>query len=147
LGIRLERRLTWKAHIKDMENKAMQRCITLSRTLNRKIKTHLYKSWIRPIPLHGAIAWDSAAKSTMKKLQVIENKILWSIYNWNRYTSSTSMHIALDVRSLNDEIKRASAKLYQRPRQHDIHIHETEADLTLSDHTCGQRTSDALVSQ
>jgi Rad3-related DNA helicase len=43
LSIRLERRLTWKAHIKAMENKAMQRFVSLcfifkSRTFNRKLK-------------------------------------------------------------------------------------------------------------
>jgi hypothetical protein len=101
--------------------------------LNRKIKTHLYKSLILPILLYGASARGYAAKSTTQKLQVIQNKILWSIYDEDIYTSNTSIHIELGVGFLNDVIKRGTAKLYQRIRQHnpiiaplgnyDIHMH------------------------
>jgi hypothetical protein len=73
LGIHLERILTLKAHIKVIESKAMQRPVVLyfifkCRTLNRKMKTHLYKSQIRPILLYGAPTWVCAATSNMKKL-------------------------------------------------------------------------------
>jgi hypothetical protein len=83
LNTRLERSLTWKAHIKAIENKAMQRFVALyavfkSPTLNRKLKTHLYKSLIRPNLLYGAPAWGYAATSNMKRLQVIQNKIIQS---------------------------------------------------------------------
>jgi hypothetical protein len=110
LGIHLERRLTWKAHIKVMENKAVQRFVSLypifkPRTLNRKIRTHLYKSLIRPILLYGAPAWGYAAKSSVVKLQVIQNKILRNIDDGDRYTSNKAIHIALDVRTLNEDIK------------------------------------------
>jgi hypothetical protein len=112
-------------------------------------------SKVRPILLYGATAWGCAAKSNMKNLQIIQNKIIRSIYDGDRYTSNILIHIALDVRTLNEEIKRASAKLYQRIRQHDVPIiaahprtlliHQTKADITLTDHTCRQPTSDALV--
>jgi hypothetical protein len=92
-GIHFGRSLTRKAHIKAMENKAVQRFVALysivkSPTLNRKIKTHLYKSVIRPIPLYGAPAWGCAAISNMKKLKVIQNKILRSICDGDRCTSN-----------------------------------------------------------
>jgi hypothetical protein len=48
----------------------------------------------------------------MKKLQVIQKKIIQGI-------SNTSNHIALDVRILTEEIESASTVLYQRIRQHD----------------------------
>jgi hypothetical protein len=78
LGIHIEKILTWKAHIKAMKNKEIQRFVSLystfkSRTINRKIKAHLYKSIIRPILLYGAPTWGYAATSNMKKLQVIQN--------------------------------------------------------------------------
>jgi Icc-related predicted phosphoesterase len=52
-------------------------------------------------------------------LKVIQNIILRSIYDGGTYTSNTSFHVALGVRALNEEIKRASAKLYQRIGKHD----------------------------
>jgi hypothetical protein len=112
LGIHSKRRLTWKAHLNAMENKAMQPFASLysslkCRTLNKKLKTHLYKSFIRPILLHGTPVWGYAATSNMKKLQVIQGKIFRSIYDGDRYTSisNTSTHIELGVRILNEEIK------------------------------------------
>jgi hypothetical protein len=41
------------------------------------------------------------------------------IYDENRYALNTLIHIAVDVRILNEEIKRATAKLYQRIRKRD----------------------------
>jgi hypothetical protein len=55
----------------------------------------------------------------MKKLQVIRSNIFWTIYEGDAYTSNTSIHTAPDVRTLNEEASRASAKLYQRVRQYD----------------------------
>jgi hypothetical protein len=49
----------------------------------------------------------------MKKLHVVQNKIMWNIYDGDRYTWNASMHVALDVRTLNEDVKRACAKLYQ----------------------------------
>jgi hypothetical protein len=100
LGTHLERRLTWKAHLKASKNKAMQHFVALysifkSRILNRKMKTHLYKSLICHILLYGASAWGYAGKSTMQKLQVVQNKILRSIYDEVRYTSNTTIHTEL----------------------------------------------------
>jgi hypothetical protein len=41
----------------------------------------------------------------MKKLQVIQIEMIQSIYDGDRYTSNISIHTALDVRALNEEIK------------------------------------------
>jgi hypothetical protein len=58
--VHLKRNLTWKAHIKSIENKAMQGFVAVYSifkcgTLNRKLKTRLNKSLIRAILLHGAM--------------------------------------------------------------------------------------------
>jgi hypothetical protein len=157
----LERNLTRKAHIKAMENKAVQHFVALCtffkcQTLNRKLKTHLYKSLTRPILLHGASAWGYAAASNMKKLQAIQNKIIRSTYDRHRYTS---IHIALGVRTLNEKSIRQAIPTHQATRQpdhsstrilrhpHALLEHETKADLTIRDHKCRQPASDALASQ
>jgi hypothetical protein len=95
-----------------MENKAMQRFVAVcsffkSLTFNRKLKIRLYKLLIWPILLYGALTWDSAAQAMMK-LQVIQNKIIRSIYDGIRYVSSTSIHIGQDVRILMKELKEHS---------------------------------------
>jgi hypothetical protein len=74
-----------------MKIKAIQRFIALysivkSRSFNRQIKSHLYKLQICSILQYVARAWDYAAKSAMNKLKVIQNKIIISIYDGDRYT-------------------------------------------------------------
>jgi hypothetical protein len=86
--------LAWKAYIKAMKNTAMRRLVVLSsifkcRTLRRKLKTHLYRSLIRPILLYGAPAWGYEATNNMKNLQVIVNKIIRSIYAEADHSGST----------------------------------------------------------
>jgi hypothetical protein len=108
-----------------MENKAVRRFVALyfifkRRTLDRKLKTRLNKSLIRPILVYGTPVWGYTAASNMKKLQVIQNKIIRSIYDRDRYTSNTSIHLELGVRSLNEEIRGASASgnTTNRSQQH-----------------------------
>jgi Icc-related predicted phosphoesterase len=54
----------------------------------------------------------------MKKLQAIQNKITRSICDGDRYATNISIHMALGVRTSNEEIKTASTKLYQPIREH-----------------------------
>jgi Icc-related predicted phosphoesterase len=70
----------------------------------------------------------------MKKLQVIENRIIWVIYDGDRYASNTPSHIVLHVRNLNEEIIRASAKLYERFRYHDNPVIATLGDYDIHMH-------------
>jgi hypothetical protein len=73
----------------------------------------------------------------MKKLQVIQNKIIRVIYNRGRYTSNKSIHIALGARTLNEEIKRAPSKLHQRIRQYDNPIIATLGnDIHMQHYSC-----------
>jgi hypothetical protein len=65
-----------KDNIKAMESKAMLRFAALysvfkRRTLNRNLKTHVYTSLIRLIPLYGAPKWGYETTSNMKKLEVM----------------------------------------------------------------------------
>jgi hypothetical protein len=61
LAIHHYRSLTWKAHIKAIASKAMQRFVAVYSifkclTLNKKLKTCLYKSLIPPFLLYGVAA-------------------------------------------------------------------------------------------
>jgi hypothetical protein len=76
-GHTAEKKLDMEAHVKGIKNKAIQRFVAFyfifrCRILNTKLKTHLYKSLIRPILLYGAPAWGYGATSNMKMLQVIQ---------------------------------------------------------------------------
>jgi hypothetical protein len=55
-------------------------------TLDRKLKVHFSKSLNLPVLLHGVPAWGCGATSNMKQLKVIQNKILRSVCDGDRYT-------------------------------------------------------------
>jgi hypothetical protein len=72
-----------------------------------KLKTHLYKSIIRPILLYEVPAWGYAATINTKELKFIQNEIIRRIYDGDIYASNTSIRIALGIKSLNEETERA----------------------------------------
>jgi hypothetical protein len=72
LGIQFDRNLTWKAHIKDTGNIAIQRSVALyfifkCRTLDRKLESLLYITLSRSIQQYRTPSLDYADKSTMTK--------------------------------------------------------------------------------
>jgi hypothetical protein len=53
------------------------------------------------------------------RVKIFRTKLSRVIYGRNRYAWNAPIHIALGVNTLNEEIKRPSAKLCQPIRQHD----------------------------
>jgi hypothetical protein len=62
----------------------------------------------QPNPRHMVCALASPAQGQ----QVIQREVIRSMCDRGTYTSNVSIHIALRVTTLNDDIKRATAKLY-----------------------------------
>jgi hypothetical protein len=118
LGVHMVKGLTWNTHVKAMTTKAMRHCQTLysvfgCRTLNRTKRTDVYKYVIRSIFLYGAPACGYAAKNNRQKLQTVQNKILRTVFVGERYTCNTTMHTTLNIRTVYEEIEKASAKLHK----------------------------------
>jgi hypothetical protein len=82
LGVTLDTRLTWSAHVNQVGRKAAQRLGVLGPLLNRRsglsIKNGvlLYKQLIRPIMDYACPIWRSAAHTHVRKLQVLQSKCL-----------------------------------------------------------------------
>jgi hypothetical protein len=82
LGVTTDRRLTWSKHIDQVKKKTAQRLGTLGPLLNRRsnlsIRNNvlLYKQLICPMLVYACSVWRSAARSHIKKLQVLQSKYL-----------------------------------------------------------------------
>jgi hypothetical protein len=82
LGVTLDTRLTWSAHVNQVGRKAAQRLGVLGPLLNRRsslsIKNGvlLYKQLIRPMIDYACPLWISAAHTHVRKLQVLQCKCL-----------------------------------------------------------------------
>jgi len=77
LVVTLDKRLTWSPHIDQVRKSTAQRMVTLGPFLNRKSDLSvrngvlLYKQLIRPLMDHACPAWRSAARSHVRRLQVL----------------------------------------------------------------------------
>jgi hypothetical protein len=80
LGVTLYKRLAWSKHIDQVRKKAAQRLGTLGPLLNRRSNfsvsngVPLYKQLMRPMMDYARPVWRSAARSHIKKLQVLQSK-------------------------------------------------------------------------
>ena len=82
LGVTLDTRLTWSPHIDQVRKRTAQRMGTLGPLLNRKSDLFvrngvlLYKQLIRPLIDYACPAWKCAARSHVRRLQVLQSKCL-----------------------------------------------------------------------
>jgi hypothetical protein len=78
LGVTLDKRLTWSPHIDQFRKKTAQRMGMLGPLLNRNNDLSvrngvlLYKQLIRPMMDYACPAWRSAARTHVRRLQVLK---------------------------------------------------------------------------
>ena len=106
LGIMLDSKLLFKQHIAMICDKAVKCGRALFPLLNRKSvlnyknKMLLYKACIRSILTYGCSIFRKCAKSHLKRLQVIQNKMLKLIYNLNiRHSTERLQKTIMEIRS------------------------------------------------
>ena len=79
LGVKLDRRLTWNAHIRTAEQRATKRLALMKKLAgtrwgaNAKILQQVYTGAVRPVMEYGSTAWATAARSNTSKLEKIQN--------------------------------------------------------------------------
>ena len=82
LGVTLDTRLTWSPHIDQARKRTAQRMGMLGPLLNRNSDLSvrngvlLYKQLTRPMMGYACPAWRSAARSHVRRLQVLQSKCL-----------------------------------------------------------------------
>jgi hypothetical protein len=103
--------LTWAKHIGQVRKKAAQRLGTLGPLLNRRsglsIKNGvlLYKQLIRPIMDYACPVWRSAARSHIRKPQVLQSKCLRIAANAPWYNGNRQIHDDLGIPYFYDHIR------------------------------------------
>ena len=124
LGIKLDKRLTFKNHIKDSLRKAYANMKTLFPLLSRdsfltqKNKKLIYTTILRPTLSYAAPAWCHVSKTTMKPLQIYQNKCLRLINNRGRDTKITDLHELSQIERIDDFITRISKTFYETQLKH-----------------------------
>ncbi|XP_052744844.1 E3 SUMO-protein ligase ZBED1-like [Bicyclus anynana] len=112
LGFYLDRRLTWKDHIKnkrdDLNNRFRNLLWLLGRqsvlSLNNKLL--VYCAILKPIWLYGIQIWSTASTSNTLVIQRAQNRILRTIANAPWYSRNTEIHQYLEIPTIQEEIKK-----------------------------------------
>ena len=106
LGVTLDKHLTWSPHIDQIRNRTTQMKGTLCPLLKRKgvlsVRNGvlLYKLLISPMMYYACPAWRTAARTHVRRLQVLHSKCLRLATGVPLYISNRQIHEDLGFRCL-----------------------------------------------
>lgn len=120
LGVTLDKKLCFHKHIETTCEKAIKSFRALWPFLNRrsslnfKNKNLIYKCVIRPILTYASPVWYKAAKSHIKKMQIIQNKCLKMINNKHWRFPTSLLHVETGYEMLLNFIHRLNNKFFTK---------------------------------
>ncbi|GFV19825.1 RNA-directed DNA polymerase from mobile element jockey [Trichonephila clavipes] len=136
LGLHIDSRLTYKKHIDYLSEKFWGRihlAISLAgrnSPLSLENKVNLYKQVLRPIITYASPVWGAAAATNMKKIQVIQNKILRLITNAPWYVRNDVIHYDLHMEPISSYITKLARNVFRSIENHDNPIIQAQTMLT-----------------
>ncbi|NQY31272.1 MAG: RNA-directed DNA polymerase, partial [Flavobacteriaceae bacterium] len=120
LGLWFDSRLTWNFHISKIKETVERKLNMLRRIAHptwgatRSALIILYKSFIRPSIDYGSEIYGSASKSSLKKLDILQNRCLRFITRALPWTNKTILEVETQVESLSDRRDFANFKIMQK---------------------------------
>jgi len=120
LGVTLDKRLTWSPHIQQVSRRTAQRMGLLGPLLNRRSDLSirngvlLYKQPIRPLMDYACTAWRSAARTHVRRLQVLQSKCLRLDTGAPWYLSNRQIHEDVGVPLFADHVRALTASFDSR---------------------------------
>lgn len=122
LGVHLDTRLTWKFHVNCKLNMAYARLTQLYPLINRKssLKTKctlmIYRSLIRSLLLYACEVWGNTSKTNIKRVQVLQNKVLRTAVDAPWFIRNQQLHEELAMPTIHEYIKKTTIKFLHRIR-------------------------------
>jgi hypothetical protein len=120
LGVILDKRLTFKHHIDYVCSKALKQIGTYYGAINRRSrlsqqnKLLLYKTAFRSVLSYAAPVWADAAKSSLKKMQITQNKILKIILNKPYREKTSNIHLESKIPYMIDFIDKINSNFKRK---------------------------------
>ncbi|KAL1497326.1 hypothetical protein ABEB36_008308 [Hypothenemus hampei] len=124
LGITLDAKLRWKAHVKkkkeelDIKLKKMYWLIGRNSTLTIYNKILLYKQILKPVWTYGIQLWGCASKNNIEIIQRFQNKVLRTIVNAPWYCRNSDLHRDMEMDTVRQTIHNFARRHEQRLLDH-----------------------------
>ena len=120
LGVILDQKLTFKEHISYIISKSnvliksLYPFINKSSSLNKENKMLIFKSIFHAVIFYAAPIWAKSAKCHLKKLQVLQNKLLKLIFNKPRLFSTARLHHIAEIDVVITKIEKLTINFYTK---------------------------------
>lgn len=120
LGLIIDRTLTFKPHIDYVIQKTQNAIRLLYPLIHRKSKLSMqnkviiFKAALRPIYTYACPLFDRIAHTNLKKLQVIQNKILKMIFDLPWRTPTIQLHLDNNIELVSDFANKLRMRFQQR---------------------------------
>lgn len=127
-GIVLDKRLTFAKHVDQTLFKTGLTIRALYGILNRRSrltfanKLLVFRTVIRPTFGYGCQVWGNCATTHLRKLQVLQNKILKMCYNLPRDFSTRILHQETGIEMINIYFSRLIGRFFSACRSSEIGI-------------------------
>lgn len=111
LGVIFDSKLKFGEHVSHAVHKsnkcfrALYTLLTPKSRLSTDNKKLIYTAVIRSIMMYGSPVWSTAAKSHLKKLSTLQNKVLKHIFNLHRRTPTNFLHDITGICNLSEFIE------------------------------------------
>ncbi|GFU04386.1 RNA-directed DNA polymerase from mobile element jockey [Trichonephila clavipes] len=136
LGLHIDSRLTFKKHIDYLSEKFWGRISLAISLVGRRSplslenKVILYKQILRPVITYGSPVWGAAAATHMKKVQVMQNKILRVMTNAPWYVRNDVIHNDLQMEPISNYITKLSRNVFKSIEFHENPIIQAQTLFT-----------------
>lgn len=120
LGVTLDKHLLYHKHVEKNSDKTLKCLRSLYPLLCKKSKlshfnkTMIFKTIIRPVMTYAGPIWTTAAKTNLKKLQVIQNKCLKIINKLPWRFSTNELHSSTGFKKLAEHLTEIKNKFNAR---------------------------------
>lgn len=123
LGVMLDHRLTFNEHINYLCHKAIVNLIRLyaifkNRHFDKRSRVILYHTLVRSAMLYACPVWSMSCKTSIEKLQRVQNKFLRIIGDYRTYTLISCMHENLNVEYIAKCIQNCATKYFAKIDSH-----------------------------
>jgi len=125
LGMTLDVKLKWKAHVKIKKEELKIKYNKLYWLLGRNSelsvtnKLLIYKQVLKPVWTYGIQLWGCTKTTNVKPIQTFQNKVLRGVVNAPWYIRNSDLHRDLNINLVTDEIKRYAGKHTKRLEGHE----------------------------
>lgn len=120
LGLTIDKTLTMRPHIQETIERTQNAVKLLYPLIHRKSKLSIdnkiliFKTALRPIYTYACILFDTIAATHLKKLQVLQNRILKMIYDLPWHYRTANLHEQDEIELVQDFCDRLRQNFYNR---------------------------------